>query len=266
MAYNYKDIKEAYKKVGVKKGDVVLLKTDLRYLGKFDHIDQKEMLPAHFNAISDLIDLNEGTLIVSTATPSLFNTDLPFDVNSTPSEMGVLTEYVRKQKDSVRSFHPFDSWAALGKHANYICRNVSRHAYGYETPKDRMLKLHTMYLNIGPEPRRTSSIVHHAELLMGVPYRYVKEFNHPVVRNGSLFYEHFYCYVWYRECNLVRDKNKKIFKRFLKEGYTINKERLGKSHVYYASMNEIFNSAIKAMKEDIYIWLKEPPQVRPYQS
>ena len=80
MSYNYDDIKKAYQKAGIAKGRVVLLKTDLRYLGAFDHEDQSESLAAHFNILSDLIDFSEGTLVVNTSNTSLCNTTIPFDI------------------------------------------------------------------------------------------------------------------------------------------------------------------------------------------
>ena len=52
MDYNYKDIKNAYKEIGVERGRTVLLKTDLRYLGAHDSSDRNGALSAHYNALS----------------------------------------------------------------------------------------------------------------------------------------------------------------------------------------------------------------------
>ena len=35
MSYNFEQLLDAFKKIGVKKGDNILVKGDLRYLGKF---------------------------------------------------------------------------------------------------------------------------------------------------------------------------------------------------------------------------------------
>jgi len=37
--YTYKDIREAYKKLGIEKKRVVLARTDLRNLGRYESID-----------------------------------------------------------------------------------------------------------------------------------------------------------------------------------------------------------------------------------
>ena len=48
-------------------------------------------------------------------------------------------------------------------------------------------------------------VIHHIEQLMGVPYRYTKEFNHPVLRNGIIQYEPFYLFVRYLDSEVEID-------------------------------------------------------------
>jgi aminoglycoside 3-N-acetyltransferase len=66
---------------------------------------------------------------------------------------------------------------------------------------------------------------------MGVPYRYTKEFIHPVIRDGKVVEEPFYMHVWYRECDIQRDVIVKIFKRYLSE-YTVKTEKVGRGEIY----------------------------------
>ncbi len=265
MGYTRQDIIEAYRAVGVKRGGVVLLKTDLRYLGPYAGQDQRQALAAHYDALAELIDFSQGTLVVSTGTMSLCNTDTPFDPERTPSEMGSLTEYVRRQPGAVRSPHPFRSFAAVGRQADFICREVARHAYGPETPKDRLLQVDALYLSLGQVPRLTCSLVHHVEMVMGVPYRYSKEFMHPVVTAEGVVREPFYLYVWYRNLDFKRDGNQKIFRHFHDSGYRVAEAGLGRGKVYGYSMREFYRSCLDLFKRDIYCWLAEPPADRPYQ-
>ncbi|MDU9048389.1 MAG: AAC(3) family N-acetyltransferase [Candidatus Electrothrix sp. Rat3] len=85
------------------------------------------MFTAHLSAIQELLG-ETGTLIVPTHSWSLCNTSKVFDIKRTPSETGPFTEYIRKQKSSVRQLHPFSSSTALGKEAMAICANTSKHA------------------------------------------------------------------------------------------------------------------------------------------
>jgi len=264
MDYNFKDIKKAYKELGVERGRTVLLKTDLRYLGAYDHPGRNGALSAHYNALSDLLDLNKGTLVVATGSTSLCNTDKPFDRDKTPSEYGMLTEYIRKREGSVRSFHPFMSYTAIGKHAKAICGDVSRHSFGFETPKARMVDLDTLYVSIGLHPRWTCTIVHHIEMLMGVPYRYTKEFLHPVIRGDKINEELFYLQVWYKQCQIKRNNNVNIFNHFIGEGHKVKEVQLGRGKIYSYSMVEFFDSTIKLFKNNIYAYLDKIPETRPY--
>ena len=266
MRYNYNDIRKSYKKIGVSKGMTISLKTDLRFLGPYDDEQQSDVLAAHFNVLADLIDLSKGNIVVSSATFSLCNTKKVFDIDNTPSEMGALTEYIRNMPGARRSFHPFASYVAIGKDADYICSNTSRHSVGPNSPKARLLEFDTQYLSIGFHPYLVTMIIHHIEKMMGVPYRYVKEFIHPVLREGEVFNEPFYLFVRYLECNAKMNLNTKIYPDFFKNGYKVKEEQLGRGNIYSYSMNEFYFSAIESLTEDLYACLESRPLIRPYRK
>lgn len=264
MKYNYNDIREAYKKIGISKGMTISLKTDLRFLGPYYDDQHGDLLAAHFNALAELIDLSEGNIVVSSATWSLCNTEKIFDIDKTPSEMGALTEYIRKLPGACRSFHPFSSYVAIGKNADYICNNTSRHSVGPNTPKARLLELDAQYLSIGFPPYLVTMVIHHIEETMGVPYRYVKEFNHPVLRNGKKVREPFYLFVRYLESEAKMDLNRKVFPYFFKSGFNVKEEPLGRSTIYSYSMNEFYSSTVQLLTNDLYACLEREPIVKPY--
>ena len=264
MDYNYNDIKEAFKRLGVEKKRVVSIKTDLKYLGRYENNNKNEILKVYFDVLADLVDLSEGTIVVPTSSPMLCNTDIPFDLEKTPSEYGVLTEYIRKRKEAVRSFHPFDSYTAIGKDSKHICHDVTRHAFGPETPKARMLERDALCVSIGIHPHLTCATIHHIEMIMGVPYRYTKEYFHPVVRNGETSHENFYLYVWYKECNLKRNRCVNIFNHFCQPGNKVKVAKLGRGNVYSYSMIDFYRSTTKLLSKNIYAWLDEIPKIKPY--
>lgn len=267
MSYTFDDIKQAYARVGVSRGRVVLVKTDLRPLGAFEQPGRTAILSAHLNAIAELVDLGLGTVVVSTDSMSLCNTDTPFDVAQTKSELGVFTEFVRRQEGAVRSRHPFKSHAALGAHAERICGNVARHGTGLETPKARMLELDPLYLSLGLEPRWTCSYVHQMEHLMGVPYRYTKEFMHPMVQNdGTVAVEPFYLFVMYRELDVVRNRNVKIFRNYFDMGFRVEQAPLGDGFVWGYSCRDFCTATADYLRQDIYGWMDAPPEQRPYRN
>ena len=261
--YDLQDLRLAYEHLGIKKGDVVSLKTDLRYLGMYAETRTEKILADHYQVLADLVDLAAGTIVVPTGTPSLCNTSTPFDRANSPSEMGVLTEYVRKQPGSVRSTHPFISYTAIGNDAEKFTSDVSRHAYGPNTPEARLAEYDAIEISVGMPPNETCSLIHHVEMVMGVPYRYNKEFLHPVVKNGETVTEAFYMNVWYRDCDLDRDGNKKIFAKF-SEDNEVKEVRLGRGSIYTYSLNAFYQSAVSLFTQDIFVWLKNEPLVKPY--
>jgi aminoglycoside 3-N-acetyltransferase len=233
-------------------------------LGIFDQSSDKGVLKGHFDALSKIIDFSVGTLVISTSSTNLCNTKNPFDIDKTPSERGVLSEFIRKSSKVVRSAHPFHSYAAIGKNAKLITSNVSRHAFGPETPEDRLVKMNAICVSVGLHARLTCTTVHHVEMKMGVPYRYNKEYIHPIVCNQQVEYKPYYINVCYRECDIVRNRNIKIFKKFDSQGYELKKVDLGRGNIYAYSLGDFYDSAIQSFKEDIYIWLDQEPNIKPY--
>jgi len=266
MKYSFEDIKRAYKNIGISEGMILVVKTDIRFLGPYESEDQNQLLKDHLDTLIELVSLSKGTIVVSTGTNSLCNTDIVFDVKNTPSETGSLTEFIRNHPMAVRSFHPFSSYAAIGKQANYICENITRHSVGPNTPEARLLELNAKYLSLGLHPVHTSTLIHHIEKTMGVPYRYTKEFIHPVLRNGKKVYEPFYMNLKYLECNAVMNLEKKIYPFFKECGYKIKEEKLGRGKIYFFSMNELYSSAIKLMSNDLFACLENEPAIKPYRN
>ena len=139
----------------------------------------------------------EGTIFSPAASMNLCNKDIPFDIDLTPShEMGSFAEYIRKLPQSIRSLHPFWSIVGIGPQAK-ILEKVSRHAYGAGSPWSHFLDLDTTQVNMGVDPARAVTLIHHIETIVGVPYRYTKEFVHPIVYGEEIKYEPFYQSVFY---------------------------------------------------------------------
>jgi aminoglycoside 3-N-acetyltransferase len=126
-----------------------------------------------------------------------------------------------------------------------------------------MIDKDTLFLSLGYHPRITCRAIHHAEMDMGVPYRYVREYMHPVVRGSKTRREPFYMYVWYYGCNIKKNYNTKIWPRF-RSAYKVKKASLGRGEIYSYSMREFYECALDLFRDDLYILLKEIPKKKPY--
>ena len=165
----------------------------------------------------------------------------------------------------MRQFHPFSSVTAVGPQAAALCGDCTRHVYGPNTPFERLIEANAWCVSLGLPPNRTSSVVHHLELTMAVPYRYTKEIMHLVWRDGQLGKEPFYLFVLYRDADIERDRNVKIFEHpRLRD--TIKEAKIGMGSVWAYRMQDFAAAARELMSRDIYTWLRTPPTVRPYQK
>ncbi len=264
--YSKDDIFNALREVIKEPHDVIFISGNLGALGPHGFKSKTELLDTFMEAIWE-ISGPDTTIMTSTFTLNLANTDIPFDINKTPSMHGAIANYFLQRPDRVRSMHPFTSFAAIGPNAEYLCTNNSRFSYGIDSPYDRMLSMENpLTISVGMPPNLTCSIIHHVEFVMHVPYRYIKEFYHPIVKeDGRIERENFYMHVIYHEIyNLIkRDRNRKFFRHF-RQKHPLYETSLGIGKVYSYKTRDFFNSAIELMKKDIYSWLEEPPPIRPY--
>jgi aminoglycoside 3-N-acetyltransferase len=259
--YCYDEIKNAYALLGVCSGETVFLESDIASLGIYEQHKSKTIVSDHYRALKTLVG-DDGTIVVPSFTTYLCNNKIPYNSSNSISEMGILSEYIRQLPGAVRSYHALTSYVAIGKKANKICKDVSRLAYGPESPMDRMINYDTRFISIGLKPFDTCSTVHQAELVMGVPYRYIKEFEQQVVNNGRVNKEYFYMHVRYETSKIEKDK-RHLFSLF-EAHKPVLKCSLGRGVVYGYSMKDFYQHSIKYFRMNPYAILANIPKNKPY--
>jgi aminoglycoside 3-N-acetyltransferase len=263
MPYTGDDLVRTYGDLGIGAGAVVYVIAALWRVPDCASAGPEDLAAVHYDALRRVVG-DDGTIVVSTASLNLCNTSEPFDPAMTPSfERGIFSEYVRALPDARRSFHPFVSYAAVGGRADEVTDGASRHGYGPETPEARLINLNATILIIGA-PLRTCTAIHHAEQVMGVPYRYSKEFIHPVVRDGDVRDEPFYLYVRYGETDIGRDGNRTLFER-LDGRLKVRQAPIGRGVAYAYGLADFFHETTRLMADDIYLYCGTAPVQRPWQ-
>lgn len=214
------------------------------------------------------------TIVFPTATMNLCNTEVPFDRAKTPScGMGAMSEHLRKHVNAERSEHPFWSAGAIGKYADEIVLEVSRHAFGTESVWDRLCNIDAVQITIGKPLGYALTTIHHCEAISCVPYRYTKEFIHPVVsKDGSLYRYAAYMSVMYRDIGLrKRVLRNRIFldslgnKSLVEGNYSF---RGVDTPLSILQMSDFRKNTCKMLSRDPYLYLEERPvgTKLPYQS
>jgi aminoglycoside 3-N-acetyltransferase len=137
------------KEMGLNQGDHVSIASALSKVGNI--IGGPE---AFIDAAIEVIG-SEGTLMVNThnrffhiSQIKAANNYTPFDSLSTPCWTGLVSETLRKNPQAIRSRHPTNSVAAMGRKAGYLTEGHGPHSRPYQ-PYSRLAELGGKSLFIG---------------------------------------------------------------------------------------------------------------------
>lgn len=263
MHFVYQDLVDTLVSLGLRKGDTVTLKAGIWTLGVMD-ARPSEVPDLFVKAFDQVIDLDVGTLIAATTTTNLCGTETPYCPESTPGMTGMLSEKIRTTPGAIRSFHAFESYAALGVRSAEITENLSRHGYGVDTPEERLIQLNAKGVSLGLPAQQTCSTVHHAEVMASVPYRYVREYRHPVTRGGDdPELVTFYRYPWYTGSD-IKKSYPRFFQLVERRGFNPCRVPLGKGFAESYQLKEFYSSALAVLRDDPYAMLEHEPTIKPW--
>ncbi|ASF13684.1 aminoglycoside N(3)-acetyltransferase [Shewanella sp. FDAARGOS_354] len=155
------DLRELLEKqLKIKKGDNLFVHASLSLLNTKLSSEQV------YNIIRDIVGEN-GSISVPCfprmSSKQFMCSNKKFDVKFTPSGMGEFSEYVRKRKDAIRSFHPTKSIASVGLSAEVLSgHHECDYPFGKGSPYHKLLELNPKVIGIGV-PMSYLSFVHIAE-------------------------------------------------------------------------------------------------------
>lgn len=159
----------------IKKGDCVYIVSDMLELAKVYkargiRLDLDQVIVG----LQKLVG-GDGTLLFPA-----FNWDfckgVEFNYYKTPVRTGALSKAALKRQDFDRTAHPLYSFAVWGHHRQELLENQAVDSFGQGTIFEKMYYWNTKVLVIGLPPLRGITYIHHVEQMVGVPYRYNKEF------------------------------------------------------------------------------------------
>jgi aminoglycoside N3'-acetyltransferase len=113
-----------------------------------------------------------GTFLVPTFTYAYGDKETPYDPETSPSEVGLFSEWCR-QKGWPRSLHPIFSFVANGPRGAEFVDDVGPEAFGDDSVFDRLVVHDGMVCFIGAA-FQSCTFVHHAEWVAGFPMRWEK--------------------------------------------------------------------------------------------
>jgi aminoglycoside 3-N-acetyltransferase len=164
-----------WKTCGIDFGDMILIHSNISRTLKEARRHGHELTPDTIvNSFLEAVGPT-GTVLFP-----LFNFDFcsgkPFDIRSTPSKMGALTEFARLRPNAVRTGHPVYSFAVIGCQANRFKSMDNYSAYSEDSPFGVLKREGGKIAVLDLEDQASMTFYHHVEEIKGVPYRYYKDF------------------------------------------------------------------------------------------
>jgi aminoglycoside 3-N-acetyltransferase len=163
---------------GIRSGDMILLhsstRATLRKLKKLGFATDVETILESFLEVLG----ESGTLLLP-----VFNFDfcygLPFNIRTTPSKMGALTEAARLRPAVVRTGHPVYSFAVMGKEQERFRGLENYSGYGPDSPFGLLHKAGGKIAVLDLPDQDSMTFYHYVEESLSVDYRFHKQFSAP---------------------------------------------------------------------------------------
>lgn len=170
----------AYEKIidqldDIQKGNVVYIVSDILELTKVakingERFDRDKFIDSICKKVGE-----DGTVLIGT-----FNWDFcrgkKFDYFKTPSQTGALGNAALRRKDFVRTKHPIYSFCVWGKDKEKLFNIDTVDSFGKGTIFEYLVEKEAKSLVIGLPTMAGITVFHHVEQVVGVPYRFNKNF------------------------------------------------------------------------------------------
>ncbi len=259
--YTYQNIKiydtdllEALRSLGVRTGDTLYIHSDVMVFGRIAIENKDKILPAFVDVLKKVVGI-EGALVFPTYSYSYCRKE-PFDIQNTPSTVGALTNYFRKEKDTVRSSHPLFSVAVWGKHKEEFLK-PNKDSFGPESSFAIAQKLNAkiLLLGVGFE---SCTFLHYVEQEHQVPYRFIKTFDGTFIdREGRAHADS--CIYFVRPLDEDIDNDMTRITPYLREKGLVRETTIGNGSVSVIGANDLYGAAMHQLDNDPYFLLKQAP-------
>tara|TARA_B100001057_G_scaffold501031_1_gene619853 strand:- start:9970 stop:10752 length:783 start_codon:yes stop_codon:yes gene_type:complete len=248
-----KDLNKLLNSLKIKKGDIVMLHLDSKFIGQYFPKNREEAFRIFFLEVLNKIG-KSGTLIVPTFSMS-YTENKPYDITNSKSELGPLSEYFRLNMGAKRTMDPIYSFSVLGKHSDLLSQNISKSCFGDDSIFSFCFKMKAKLLFMGCSLDR-ATFVHFVEEKIGVNYRYFKEFSgETIFPNNSKRNTQISLYV--RKLNIDSNPNHDELKKSLTKSNLLNFSTLNRVKCMSVKMKDFFNISAKLLSMNEYSLINE---------
>ncbi|EAL5741311.1 aminoglycoside N(3)-acetyltransferase [Campylobacter lari] len=245
--YSNVDLIEAFKKLGIKKGDILCVHTELFNFGT-PLLPRNEFLQTILDCFFEVIG-KEGTLIMPTFTYSFCKNEV-YDKLNSPTKMGALNEYFRKQAGVKRTNDPIFSFAIKGAKEELFLKDTTS-CFGENCVYDVLTQEGGKLINFGNTESFT--YIHYPEEIVQISYRYNKTFEGFIIdENNKKYLKKINFFV---RKDGIFPSDKKV-RNFFIETKNYQKIPFAKGYIVYIDTKKLYNECIKAFIKNNKIFLQ----------
>ena len=179
-----KQLSKSWKESGLRKGDLVLLHSDIKrtlyyYSNKKISLKPEDIFLSLLDAIGE-----EGTILFPCFDIEVSENKI-FNIKESKSKMGILSEIARNYKNSYRTKHPIYSFTVIGKKKNlfYTCDDFT--GVGSGSPFDVVYKNNGKIAVLNLSETKSMTFYHYVEKMHDVDHRHTIKFNVNYIDNDN---------------------------------------------------------------------------------
>lgn len=243
---NFDDLVLGFENLGLKKNDLVLIHSSFKSFGGVEGGPQTVI-----DALTEIVGKN-GTLLFPTFNFDFSSEGSTFDVKKTPSQMGILTEFARKNPNSKRTIDPIYSFVVLGELKDELGNLVYENSYGPNSMFAKLREKKGKIMVIGLKYNDSVTFFHHVEEIQKVDYRFPKEFHGEIIdydnerKKGKIT-----LYVRNLEMGTLTDVDKMGV--ILENENIVKVQKIGNSLVKLMDAKEVYARTVQEMKKNPHI-------------
>lgn len=246
---NTQKFSDLLRMVGAHDADVLYVHSGMAFGIPNPQLKRAELLGQLYAALRDL---KVKTLCMPTYTFSFCNGEI-FDVAHSPSRMGALSEFVRKQPGVTRSVDPLMSTIAIGEDLS-IVNDIGHESCGRDSTFDLLShKTGVKFLFLGVRPGDCFTYMHYLEWREKVPYRYDRPFTGTIRANGQEYQDTYYLFTRYQ--GVIPGRGSYEYEQQLILLGSMKKAQAGSGNLYCVSAEDATALYCKLLQNDANYFL-----------
>jgi len=244
-------------------GDTLALEIDTMRFGKIHPgLTKVTFLQTIFQIFIELVG-PKGNLIIPTFSYSwgLDSPEKHFDVQHTPSKVGLFPEYFRQRADTIRTLDPMFSFALWGPNKEKLSQ-TSNQSFGKGSLYEKLHQLNAKLVSFGLK-KHDPTFIHYIEQyfhenIQPLDYRFIKEFTGTLIAyQGEPRLHNQFCFSRYLDRYTDHEFDENKLNQDLKKENKVITLKIGQGEISISDCQSTFQIGLAGMKRDPHYFLRK---------